>query len=78
MIRPCSPVPFTCAKFIPFSLAIFLAKGDARILPPEALLVTIGLAFASIGSSLGVSATFSTLTGLSPVLDFQLVLVILV
>ena len=33
MILPFSPVPFTYFKSIPFSCAIFLANGEAKIRP---------------------------------------------
>ena len=32
VILPPSPLPLTCAKFIPLSAANFLARGDALIL----------------------------------------------
>ena len=39
IILPFSPEPFTSDKLIPLSEAIFLAKGEAKILPFEAFTV---------------------------------------
>ncbi len=41
MILPFSPEPFTSAKLIPLSAAIFFAKGDAKIRPPELFVVVL-------------------------------------
>ena len=40
MILPFSPEPFTSAKFIPLSVAIFFASGDAKMRPSEVLFIT--------------------------------------
>ena len=64
MILPCSPDPCTYFKSIPFSFAIFLANGEANILPSfttAAGVFTTGVTTAGAAAT-GVVAAGSALT----------------
>ena len=76
MIRPFSPEPLTCDRLIPFSSAIFLAKGETKTLSFE--VVVVGCSFIVVGCWLLVvgSKTVSTAAVLDPDLKFSAIPVI--